>query len=127
MADPGTEDVEGRVGRDAVEPAPELGARLECIQVLVRLQEGLLHHVLRIVFVSRHPIGQAEHRTGVAVYQGPEGHRVTRSGPGQNVRLGVVHPNHETLLSAGGCYGGGDEAVKIGSYARAGEPVRAEP
>jgi hypothetical protein len=69
---------------------------LELLKPPIRLQEGLLHHVLRIVLVARHSIGQPEHLPAVPLDEGLEGAFVAGTRPGHIRGVSSVHPLHET-------------------------------
>ena len=51
--------VDRAVERDPIEPRPEVRSGLEPIDLLVGPHERFLHHVLRVLRPSGHPVGQS--------------------------------------------------------------------
>ena len=95
MTDARAQEVVRAVGGDAVDPAPELGPLLEGGQLAIGLQERFLHHILRVVLVTRHAEGQPEHLTAVPLHQEAKGLGIAapRTGDG----LDLVLPSHHPL------------------------------
>ena len=61
--------IERIVGRDAVEPGGKAGARFVFVQLAIGSQEGLLHHILGVLFISSHTKSQTEDGTAVLLDQ----------------------------------------------------------
>ena len=94
MADPRAQEVVRAVGGDAVDPAPELRPLLEAGQLAIGLQEGLLHHILRVVLVARHAEGQPEDAAAVPLHQEAKGLGIAapRTGDGLDLVFASHHP-----------------------------------
>ena len=56
---PRADEVDGAVDRDPVQPGADVRPGLETAELPVRLEPGLLHHVLRVRRVAGHPMGDA--------------------------------------------------------------------
>jgi hypothetical protein len=67
------EKIDGAVDADPVDPCAEAGARIEAVVAPVRLQEGLLDHVLRVLDVAGHAPGEPEDHPAVLFDQSAKG------------------------------------------------------
>ena len=75
-----------------MEPGAEMRPGLEPGQLPVGPQEAVLDHVLGVVLVAGHAVGQPEGAPAVAFDQGAEGLAVALPGPGQDRGYFGIHP-----------------------------------
>src|SRR5207302_8824649 len=61
------------IRRNAIQPRAKPCARLESAQVLVGAQEGLLHEILRVLFIAGHTKSQLEEPDAVALNEQTKG------------------------------------------------------
>ena len=88
---------------DAVEPGGEVGPRLEAAQLAVGPQKTLLHDILGILLVARHPEGQLKRTPAVPLHEGAESLAVALLSAGQDgCCVARVHPNSLDGLAAQG-------------------------
>src|ERR1700682_6242837 len=103
-ADP--DEIQRTVGRDTVQPSGETGARFVAVDLLPGPQEGILHHVFRVLFVSRHAISQTEDRPAVALYQESKRTTIARPRPFEGAAVLFFHPAFRLRIRKvvrGGC------------------------
>ena len=86
---PRPNQVDRAVHGDAVQPGAEVRPRLEAAQLLVGLQERLLHHVLGVRGAAGHPVRQPVDSAAVALDERPKrlAVSVARQRDGGGVRL----------------------------------------
>ena len=77
-----------------MQPRAEVGARLEAAELPVRLQEGVLHHVIGVLRIARHPVREPVDSPAVTVDQGPEGVAVTVAGQRDGGGVRIRHPSN---------------------------------
>jgi len=85
--------IDRAVDRDPVQPRAEVRARLEAAQLPVRLEECLLDHVLGVLGIAGHPMGQPVDRPAVAIDQASEGLAVAAAGEGDGGGIRLRHPS----------------------------------
>ena len=88
-----SKQIERAVDGDAMQPRSEVRALFEPRQLLVRAKESLLHHIVGIVFISRHPIRQSKDGLTVALHQLPERVGVAVARPAHGYSVSHLHPD----------------------------------
>src|SRR5207249_6188404 len=68
----GSQEVERAVDGDAMQPRSEICALFEAVQLSVRAQERLLHHIVGIVLISGHSIRHSKNRLAMTLDEQPE-------------------------------------------------------
>ena len=80
-----------------MQPRSEVRALFEPMNLPIRAEERLLHHIVGIVFVCGHPIRQSKDGLAVTLDQQPERVRVAGSRPAHGFGVGHLHPNRLRL------------------------------
>src|SRR5712692_8738756 len=80
----GAHQIDRAVGHDAVEPGPEVGARLESAQLPVRPKEALLHNILSILLAAGHSKREAKDTLAVTLDERAKRLAVALAGPRQD-------------------------------------------
>jgi hypothetical protein len=88
----GPDHVDRAVDRDPVQPGAEIGARFETAQLTVGFQEGLLHHVFRVLRRSCHSMRDPIDGAAVALNQRAKSFAITVAGQRDGGGVRMRHP-----------------------------------
>ena len=83
--------VDGAIDGNSRQPRPHVGSGLESAELRVRLEPGVLNHVLCILGVPRQPVDDAEQIAAVPLDERTKGLSVAVSGPGDGRVVALVH------------------------------------
>ena len=86
------DQVQRAVRRDAIDPRAERRAAVEAIDLLPGAQEGLLHHVLGVLFIASHTKSETEDGPAVALHKHTKGLSVALACLFGRGTVGPFHP-----------------------------------
>ena len=89
---PGAQQVDGAVRGNAVQPRPDVRARLEPVELPIGPEERLLDHVLGIFRPPGDAEGDAEHGPAVPLHELPERVVIAGANAGDDQGVAFLHP-----------------------------------